>query len=104
MKLDWSFKWAECKTEVDREAAVTATTVVDAIADRCTETASGDATDTPTGDRWNKTQWVGDQGEGLPAPQDPDTMPEGENALSGDRHAPSEQHWADGQVEHERNT
>ena len=58
-----------------------------------------DPADATTGDRWTKTQWVGDQGDGAPAPQDPDTMPEGENRLSGDRHAPSEQHWGDGQSE-----
>jgi hypothetical protein len=45
-------------------------------------------------DRWNKTEVVGDRGHGAPAPVDPDTMPEGENALSGDRHAPGESHWA----------
>jgi hypothetical protein len=48
-------------------------------------------------DRWNKTQWVGDQGEGAPMPVDPDTMPEGENALSGDRHTSGGQHWGQGQ-------
>ena len=47
-----------------------------------------------TSDRWNKTEFVGDRGEGAPAPVDPDTMPEGENALSGDRHTPGESHWA----------
>ena len=45
-------------------------------------------------DRWQKTQWPGDQGEGAPGPVDPDAMPEGESAISGDRHAPGEQHWA----------
>jgi len=49
-------------------------------------------------DRWNKTQWVGDQGDGAPAPIDPDAMPEGEESLSGFRHAPGEEHWADGQA------
>jgi hypothetical protein len=43
---------------------------------------------------WNKTEYVGDRGEGAPAPVDPDTMPQGENALSGDRHPPGESHWA----------
>jgi hypothetical protein len=52
---------------------------------------------TPAGDRWNKSEWVGDQGQGTPAPVDPDRMPEGEPGLSGDRHSPGEQHWADGQ-------
>ena len=47
-----------------------------------------------TSDRWNKTEFVGDRGEGAPAPVDPDTMPEGENALSGGRHTPGESHWA----------
>lgn len=62
----------------------------------------GDAAEAAVGDRWTKTQWVGDQGEGAPLPQDPDTMPEGENALSGDRHAPGEQHWARGQASADR--
>jgi hypothetical protein len=56
-----------------------------------------DATDEHTdvgSNRWNKTQWVGDQGEGAPAPVDPDSMPEGDNALTGDRHTSGEQHWA----------
>lgn len=56
---------------------------------------------TPTGGRWNKAEWVGDQGQGAPAPADPDRMPEGEPGLSGDRHSPGEQHWAGGQ-EHEQ--
>ena len=47
-----------------------------------------------TTDRWNKTEVVGDRGGGAPAPVDPDTMPEGENALSGDRQAEGESHWA----------
>jgi hypothetical protein len=55
-------------------------------------------TDEATGDRWTKTQWVGDQGHGAPEPQDPDTMPEGETGLSGDRHNPGEEHWARGQA------
>ena len=45
-------------------------------------------------DRWNKAEYVGDRGDGAPAPVDPETMPEGENALSGDRHTPGESHWA----------
>lgn len=66
-----------------------------------TSTDATDATgtaDAAVGDRWNKNQWVGDQGQGAPLPQDPDSMPEGENALSGDRHAPGEEHWARGQA------
>ncbi len=50
-----------------------------------------------TGDRWVKTQVRPDLGEGDMPAQDPDTMPEGETGLSGDRHAPSEQHFARGQ-------
>ena len=56
--------------------------------------------DTLPGDttaRWQKTQWPGDQGEGDMPREDPDAMPEGETGLSGDRHAPGEQHWARGQ-------
>jgi hypothetical protein len=49
-------------------------------------------------DRWNKTQWVGDQGDGAPARIDPDAMPEGDNDLSGFRHTPGEEHWAEGQA------
>jgi hypothetical protein len=45
-------------------------------------------------DRWNKTELVGDRGDGAPAPVDPDTMPEGEHGLSGDRQSPGESHWA----------
>ena len=33
-------------------------------------------------------------GEGAPAPVDPDLMPEGETALSGNRHPSGESHWA----------
>ena len=51
-----------------------------------------DAADATTGARWNKQEYVGDRGEGAPAPQDPDTMPEGETGLSGDRHTPGEEH------------
>ena len=60
---------------------------------------SSTATDAGPGDtaRWQKTQWPGDQGEGGMPPEDPDAMPEGETGLSGDRHAPGEQHWARGQ-------
>lgn len=58
---------------------------------------AGPDASTTTGDRWTKTQWVGDQGHGAPPPEDPDVMPEGEPGLSGDRHTPSEQHWARGQ-------
>jgi hypothetical protein len=53
-------------------------------------------TDDPQSDRWNKDQYVGDQGDGAPVPQDPDTMPEGETSISGNRHTPGEQHWAPG--------
>lgn len=67
---------------------------------------SGSVTETPRestpGDvasdekaRWNKTEWVGDQGEGAPLPVDPDEMPEGDTSISGRRHNPGEQHWAD---------
>lgn len=51
-------------------------------------------------DRWNTTQLVGDRegdGEGRPPAADPDTMPEGESDLSGFRHSPGEEHWAQGQ-------
>jgi hypothetical protein len=45
--------------------------------------------------RWNKFQWVGDQGHGGPLgwrrAQD---MPEGEVGLSGRRRNPGVQHWA----------
>jgi hypothetical protein len=47
-----------------------------------------------TTDRWTKTEYVGDRGEGAPAPVDPDEMPEGSNALSGDRQTSGESHWA----------
>ncbi len=46
--------------------------------------------------RWNKFQWVGEQGHRSqvrwPQPQE---MPEGEGGLSGFRHNPGVQHWAD---------
>ena len=48
-------------------------------------------------DAWNKQQYVGDQGDGTPAPQDPDTMPEGETSISGNRHTAGEEHWAPGE-------
>jgi hypothetical protein len=58
-----------------------------------------DPTDAPSGaaPRWQKTEMRGDQGEGPMPPMDPDAMPEGETGLSGDRHAPGEQHWSRGQ-------
>jgi len=93
---DWKGdEWARGQSSTaderaDREAETT-TDRTGADVNRETP-ASGD-------DRWNKTQWVGDQGEGAPMPVDPDTMPEGENRLSGDRHAPSEEHWAPGEAE-----
>ena len=59
---------------------------------------SADDADATTGARWNKQEYVGDRGEGAPPPQDPDTMPEGETGLSGDRHTPGEEHWARGQA------
>jgi hypothetical protein len=67
--------------------------------DRPGESPAGDEHALPgtASDRWQKTQWPGDQGEGAMPPQDPDDMPEGETGLSGDRHAPGEQHWARGQ-------
>lgn len=46
--------------------------------------------------RWVKTQWAGDQGEGLPAPVDPDRMAEGDTSISGERHTPGGQQWAAG--------
>ncbi|HEU0244905.1 MAG TPA: hypothetical protein VFQ75_13460 [Candidatus Limnocylindrales bacterium] len=45
-------------------------------------------------EHWNKSQYAGDHGEGVPARQDPDTMPEGETSISGNRHTPGEEHWA----------
>ena len=42
---------------------------------------------------WNKTEWAGDQGSGMPSPIDPAIMPEGETSISGDRHPSGEQHW-----------
>ena len=58
------------------------------------ETVADTASTAGTDPRWNKSEVVGDRGDGAPAPVDPDTMPEGENALSGDRHTPGESHWA----------
>ncbi|HEY3333851.1 MAG TPA: hypothetical protein VGK16_01345 [Candidatus Limnocylindrales bacterium] len=60
-----------------------------------TDTAAGDPVATAArSEHWNKSQYVGDQGEGRLAPQDPDTMPEGETSISGNRHADGEEHWA----------
>jgi len=57
---------------------------------------SGASTETPEAKRWNKNEWVGDQGDGShPRPESSDQMPEGQNALSGMRRTPSEQHWAE---------
>ena len=52
---------------------------------------------TAQGEHWNKEQYVGDHGDGAPAPQDPDTMPEGETSISGNRHTSGEEHWAPGE-------
>ena len=62
------------------------------------DTTGPDAADATTGARWNKQEYVGDRGDGAPPPQDPDTMPEGETGLSGDRRTPGEEHWARGQA------
>ena len=70
--------------------------------DDATEAATA-AADATTGERWTKTQWPGDQGEGTRRPQDPDAMPEGETGLSGDRQTSGEGHFARGQAEDERN-
>ncbi|HKF85915.1 MAG TPA: hypothetical protein VKB30_09025 [Candidatus Limnocylindrales bacterium] len=67
---DWAGDTGERRTDADTEATAA------------------------TSDRWNKSEYVGDRGEGAPAPVDPDTMPEGENKLDGGRHAPGESHWA----------
>ena len=48
---------------------------------------------------WNKSEYVGDRGEGAPAPVDPHTMPEGSTSLSGNRHPPGESHWAGTETE-----
>jgi len=53
-------------------------------------------------DQWNKTAWVGDQGEGAPLPVPPASMPEGEASISGNRHPVGEQHWAGGSEVRER--
>jgi len=53
----------------------------------------------PGQDRWNKFQWVGDQGRGSGrAWRRPQDMPEGEAGFSGFRHNPSVQHWAGGGI------
>jgi hypothetical protein len=45
--------------------------------------------------RWNKFQWVGDQGQGTSTRwRQPADMPEGEGGFSGFRHSPGGQHWA----------
>lgn len=61
------------------------------------EAWAGDLADDPAPESplWNKNEFVGDQGDGAPLPQDPDTMPEGETSISGNRHPSSEQHWAE---------
>ena len=63
----------------------------------------GHATDQTTGDRWTKTDVPGDQGHGQMPAEDPDTMPEGETGLSGDRNTGGESHFARGQATDERN-
>ena len=60
--------------------------------DRTTD-ADADAT-APTTDEWNKTEYVGDRGNGAPAPVDPDTMPEGSNAAERRPARFGESHWA----------
>ena len=57
-------------------------------------TPTGEATD----ERWSKTQWVG-EGQGEAGPSDPDQMKEGDSELSGDRHAPGEEHWGRDQAD-----
>jgi hypothetical protein len=61
------------------------------------EAWAGDLTDdrAPKSEHWNKTEFVGDQGEGAPLPQDPATMLEGETSISGNRQPSGEQHWAE---------
>ena len=45
--------------------------------------------------RWNKFQWVGEQGQGISTRwRQPAEMPEGEGGFSGFRHSPGGQHWA----------
>ena len=57
---------------------------------------SGTPSNQPDADRWNKTEWVGDRGGGTDTRRtSPEDMPEGESALSGMRHNPGEQHWAE---------
>lgn len=47
-------------------------------------------------DRWNKFEWVGDQGRPrTDAWRRPQDMPEGDAGLSGFRHNPGVQHWAE---------
>ena len=58
--------------------------------------AAGEHPAQPKPARWTKDEWVGDQGRGSPPHEDPDTMAEGDSRLSGDRHAPGEEHWARG--------
>ena len=52
------------------------------------------ATDGDDRRRWNKTEYVGDQGEGAPGPVDPTRCPRARPALSGNRHPAGESHWA----------
>ena len=51
----------------------------------------------PAGEgRWNKFQWIGDRGRvGIVDRRRAGDMPEGESSLSGFRHNPGVQHWAD---------
>ena len=67
---EWAGETGERRTDVDTESTAAKT------------------------DRWNKSEMVGDRGHGAPDPVDPDAMPEGENALSGNRHPAGESHWA----------
>ena len=44
---------------------------------------------------WDKTEWVGERPNHTRIPSEgPEQMEEGESALSGMRHNPGEQHWA----------
>ena len=83
-------------TTVDGITQVDAVTRVDEVTPVGVADDHAGVEDTATGtdDRWVKTEWVGDQGEGAPAPVDPDTMPEGDRTISGNRHGSGEQHWA----------
>jgi hypothetical protein len=86
---DWTGdEWAGDETTRTTETA--GMTGTSRISETDTEQVSPDR----EGGHWNKEQWVGDQGEGAPLPRDPDTMPEGETSITGDRHTPGEQHWA----------